>query len=229
MRTLLAAVVTALLASLLVASPAAAATPTLAIESQYANAIYADPIGPAGIRDTVGFAGVLTDVADQPVVGQELVLERRLTNQADFEPVGSGVTDSNGRVVLYVPAQGNAVYRFTYAGDGVTYDPAVSANKALKVQRDFNARKVTNKGNIFLRGNINPGWGGRNVTLQKKSCGTCAWKNVGGAKSSATGAWSLRAAYPPLGKVWRFRARIPAEGLFVASTSAVLITKTIRK
>lgn len=229
MRTLLSAVVTALLASLLVASPAAAATTTLAIESQYANATYRDGAGPAGARDTVGYRGTLIDDADQPVVGQELVLERRFANEADFQVVDSGTTDGAGIVTLYVPARGNAVYRFTYAGDGATYDPAVSAGKVLKVQRDFNARKVTNKGNIFLRGNINPGWGGRNLTLQKKSCRKCAWKNVGGAKSSATGAWSLRAAYPPLGKVWRFRARIPAEGLFVASTSAVLITKTTRQ
>ncbi len=218
----------ALVGGLLTAAPASALEPTvptaIAVEQQFHKAVYADGVGPK-TRDRVGFAGGLS--ADgTPVVDATVTLERQLTTEEAYLAIDTETTDKDGVAVFFTRVAGNASYRVTFAGDDTNL-PSESEPMTLKAMRDFNATKVTKGRKIWLKGDVNPGWGKRKVVLQRKTCGSCTWKKVRQQRTTASGGFKLRAAYPPLHKKWRFRARLKATDAFVASVSAVLKTRTV--
>lgn len=218
----------ALVGGLLTAAPASALEPTVVTElvagQQFHKAVYADGVGPK-TRDRVGFAGGLS-AGGEPIADATLILERQLTTEDVFVGVDELQTDEQGGAVFFTKAAGNASYRVTFAGDETNL-PAESEPMTLKVMRDFNASKVTKGRRIWLKGDVNPGWGKRKVILQRKTCGSCNWKKVRQQRTTASGGFKLRAAYPPLHKKWRFRAKLKATEEFVASVSAVLRTRTV--
>ncbi len=226
----------ALAGGLLTAAPASAATgdTTLAGDRQFAKAMYYDGIGPTAdnqkpAADLAGYAGTLT-VSDTgtPIDGATVTLQRQVDGEADFTDIDTGTTDANGQAVFFTRPVGNATYRVAFAGDG-TNNASVSQGLRLSVMRDFNATVAKpTKSTIFLKGKVKPGWGRKVVQFQKKACASCGWKTVSKKQTRATGKFSFQAAYPPLGKSWRFRAVIPAQGNFVKSMSLTLITKTVR-
>jgi hypothetical protein len=218
---LLAALVLAGLAP--VAAPAQADEPTvMEIEREYSMAIYRDAIGPK-VRDRVRFLGRLSS-NEVPQPNLTVELQRKLVGQSSYRFIADAVTDSEGIAEFTTPARGNARYRIAFGGAAGSLAASASEPVSLKVMRDFNAAKQTRRGKIWLRGNINPGWGRRTVVFEKKACSSCRWRVVARAKAKPTGGWRFRAGYPPLNRTWRFRARIGKSPTFVASTSAILVT-----
>lgn len=231
--TVVALVLISLTGSLFVAAPAVGAgtTPTsIAIEHKMKKGIFYDEVGPDmsedGARDVAGYAGRLTDAGTgEPLNGMTLVLERKLFDEDSWTAVGEGVTQTvemrdqmvDGVATVFTPVVATAKYRFTYAGD-VTYAPSESATKALKAMRDFNAVVFEKKGQPYLKGNINPGWGGKKVSFQKKK--GSKWVTIKTQKATKSGGFKFRGSYPPrLGMTWKFRARIPKSKGYVESVS----------
>jgi hypothetical protein len=213
------------LPALLLAGPASAAEETL-LEGQRSHkvGIFKDKAGPDIDADEVQYAGRLTS-GGSPVAGRTLTLERKLVPTKKWVAVGSAASDGNGVAVFTTPVKGNASYRVSFAGDDA-YAASRTTPMVLKAMRDFNARLVEKGNKVFLAGNINPGWGNKTVSWQKKTCKKCTWRTVAKKRSAKNGSWRFQGSYPgKVGQEWYFRAAIGKSQTFVASKSAVLVTK----
>ena len=212
-----------------------AATSPQAKDNQLGG-IFFDTIGPDIPDDTFAITGRLTeDVGGTGLAGKKVVLLRNKRSETTYSVVGSATTDADGDfrftaqhvvataayVVAYEPVDADAgAYNGSDSTDGGTVAPAI-----VFAWRDFNAAKRKVKGKLYFRGDINPGWGGHAVRLQRKTCGTCAWKTVAGKAATRTGAWSFPVAYPTkVGPVWTYRAVIGGTTDFPGLNSSVLLT-----
>jgi hypothetical protein len=118
-------------------------------------------------------------------------------------------------VTFTTPSAGNAVYRIVYSG-GTSADYASSdSGESPKLNGSRNPGSkafITSSGAAYYRGNVNPGWGGRYVTVQKKSCGSssCPWRNFKTVKTSSTGGYTVRIQVPRSGRFY-WRSTVPAD------------------
>lgn len=223
LRLLALPLLVALAASVGLVSPAAAATATqLSIEGAPRLGIFHDEIGPK-TADVVRHRGQLTTTGDEPVDGATVMLERQLRGSGEWVEVEEDTTNAEGTYRFFTHIVGNARYRVSYAGDAV-YDPSTSAEAPLGAMRDFNAVLEEKERSAVLKGNINPGWDGKVVRWQKRTCTSCPWRTVDRERSGENGSWSFRGDYPPAGKKWFYRAAIDGTTDFVKSVSAMLIT-----
>ena len=212
-----------LVASLGPVAPAAAATATqLTIEGAPKLGIFRDEMGP-DTADVVRHRGNLTTTDGEPVGGATVTLERRLAGSDEWVALDDDTTSAEGAYRFFTGIAGNARDRVLYAGDEV-FEASASGEAPLKAMRDFNAVLEEKRKSAILRGNINPGWDGKVVRWQKKTCKTCRWRTVDQERSGENGSWSFRGAYPPAGKKWFYRASIDGTQEFVKSVSAMLIT-----
>ena len=204
--------------------------------------VYTDSIGPSIPEDSFAITGRLTeDAGGTGLAGRTVLLQRVKKTQSVPSDVATAVTDADGN------------YRFTAqkvvgtAAYAVIYDPTDSANGTdaetyngsnsteggvdpllIGAMRDFNATKRKVSGKLYFRGDINPGWGGGKVALQRKTCSTCSWRTVATRAAGSRGAWSFRVAYPAkVGPVWRYQAVLAAAGDFEKSYSAQLTTRRV--
>lgn len=192
--------------------------------------VYFDGVGPSIAADTFAVGGRATETAGgTPLEGQTVTLFRKRPSDADFVPFATTETNADGRYRFDLRVGSTASYGARLDGDGVTYNVSYSPTaKRIDAMRDFNAGKRKVNGKLYFRGDINPGWGGRKVVLQKKACGSCTWRTVTSKNAGARGGWSFRVGYPAkVGKVWSYQAVIAPEGNFVKSYSAVLTTRRV--
>src|SRR4051794_34203970 len=231
-RLLLAPVVSLAVALGLAVLPAASAQAepteptTVTISLSRPFGVYFDGVGPAIPDDTFAVTGTLKS-ADVGLVGETVTLYRALKTEdvTALKPIASTTTTDGGAYRFSQRVVGGAVYGVRYDGDDVHLNQD-SALKALPAMRDFNAGKRRASGKLYFRGDINPGWGGRAVTLQKKACSSCAWRTVATKNAGSSGGWSFRVYYPKrVGPVWRWQAVIARSGNFEKSYSAVLTTR----
>ncbi len=169
------------------------------------------------LPDVLVYQGTLTS-GEVPLAGRTVVLERKFATGTAWQPAGQGRTNSKGVVNVRSNVIKNALYRLRFAGDA-EYGASTSAEMAmLKVHRDLNLDFEVVRGDVFIFGNINPGFGNRTVNLQKRNCSTCAWRNVNGKNSTAAGGWRFKiAGGPGVG----FRVMIPSiDANFIKSTSS---------
>ena len=166
-----------------------------------------------------------------PVDGQTVTLQRKLVGESDFSSVDDAVTDASGEVSFSAPAVKNARYQLVYAGgtytfsDGTSVDlaPSTSTPRGIQVYRDLHEHDVQKGGKIFLAGNVDPGWGGKTIYLQRKTCAKCAWKAYTKQQTTSTGGWRFRTPAPAHGS-WYWRAYVPASSDYLKTTSAILRT-----
>jgi hypothetical protein len=211
---------------------AAPVTPTLTVAISRSFGVFYDTAGPSIPGDTFTVSGYLKDDLGKPMPGQTIeLLQKRTRTESDYSTLTqTATTDANGRYVFSRRVIGTAAYGTHFAGDGgVTYNEAYSNTaRKLLAMRDFNAGKRKANGQLYFRGDINPGWGGRAVTLQRKTCGTCAWRTVATKAAGSSGGWSFRVTYPAkVGPVWRWQAVLAAAGDFEKSYSAQLTTQRV--
>jgi hypothetical protein len=154
-----------------------------------------------------------------------LHLERRAAGTADFTEVASLLADEDGVVVFDLVAEANATYRVRYDGQDyspeLTLAPAMSAEKVSKVMRALNARDIERRGKVYLKGNVDPGWGNKPIVLQRKTCKSCGWKSYDKTRTSSTGGWKFHTPVPRKGSWW-YRAKVAGTTDFVTSYSATL-------
>ena len=167
--------------------------------------------------DELVYTGTLTD-ADMPLEGRTVVLERKFATGTAWQQAGQGITNTNGVVKVRTAVVKNALYRLHFAGDE-WYGASTSAEMAMmKVHRDLNLDFEVVRGDVFIFGDINPGFGNKRVNLQKRNCSTCAWRTVSGKNSTAAGGWRFKIAG---GSGVGFRAMIPSiDANFIKSTSS---------
>ena len=168
------------------------------------------------------------------VSGQTVTLQRKLAGASDFTAIGDAVTGDQGKVTFTTPASKNAQYQLVYAGgtyafpDGsgsVDLAPSSSTPHGIQVYRDLHEHDVQKGGKIFLAGNVDPGWGGKSIYLQRKTCAKCTWKAYAKQQTSSTCGWQFRTPAPAHGS-WYWRAYVPATSDYLKTTSAVLRTYT---
>ncbi len=210
---------------------------TIRGEQQYRTGVYTDRIGSPVPNDRVGFAGRLLDAQGNPIPNETLALLRRLRGQRSWTRIaetktGDAGSPQPGWAIFHTNVVGNAGYRVVYAGDA-HHAPSRSAPMMLRAMRDLNAQLVQHgKGThkkAFLRGNVNPGWAGKQITWQRKKCRTCHWRTIAHRQTSPKIArWRFRGAYPPLHHTWFFRAKVRRTDRFVASYSRILRTRSVK-
>lgn len=118
---------------------------------------------------------------------------------------------SRGIVAFRVKSRGNASYSLAYSGasnGGDTYRSA-SVRRAIKGSRNPHGRGVLRKGRAFYVGDVNPGWGNRRVTVQRKACQECGWKRFTRVRTNKAGRYAVHVGAPRKGSWW-FRAKVPA-------------------
>lgn len=120
----------------------------------------------------------------------------------------------------------NAKYLVRYTGGTVgehAFQPQ-DGIRSVKVGRHPHGSVVKSGGRLYFRGNVDPGYAGRWVTVQKKACSSCGWRNYTSVKTTSTGAYSARVYAPSSGR-WYWRAYVPAtEPTFASGYSAVWYT-----
>ena len=196
--------------------------------------VFFDSSGPAIPEDTFAITGRLTeDTGDQGLAGQTVVLVRKKKTETLSRVVATTTTDDDGTYRFTAQrVVGSAAYRVDFDGDGVTYNASSSMDDVDPVvvlaMRDLNATKKKVKGKLYFRGTANPGWGGKKVTLQRKTCSSCSWRTVTSKAAGSRGAWSFRVGYPAkVGPVWTYQAVLAASGDFEKSYSAQLTTRRV--
>jgi len=232
-RAAAAAVVTAVLPALLtLGGPAAQADPlvptavSLVRQPPDYPAVFHDRIdhgtGSLPGVDAVAYRATLSAAA-VPLAGAAVVLQRKLVGQSSWQDLATATTALDGTADFTTPVKGNATYQVSYAGNALLA-PVTSDPVTLEAMRDLNAYIPAGAGAV-LAGNINPGWGRRTVSWQKRSCETCHWRTVAKQRSSKTGAWRFQGAYPRGRGTWWFRASVAGTPTFVTSTSSMLKTR----
>lgn len=168
------------------------------------------------------------------LAGAEVELLRQWAGADRWVSVGTTTTnqDDTPTYTFRPTAKRNARWKVVYAGKDadplqpLDYSVEPSATtKGQKVMRDLNARDVQRNGRIYLKGNVDPGWGGKVVYLQRKTCKRCTWKAFDKQRSTSTGGFRFHTPAPRDGS-WYFRAKVPAAGSFTTSYSGVLRTWT---
>lgn len=206
-------------------SAVAGDTTTISIKEAPKRAIFHDDIGP-DVGDVVQHAGKLTGSDGAPIAGATVTLQRQPAGEAEWAAIAEDTTNDNGRYVLRTDVVGNALYKVVYDDElGAAIE---SGEVKLEAMRDFNAVLVEKKRTAVLKGNINPGWGGKAVHWERKKCKSCSWHVVERAKAGDHGAWRFSGSYPPIGDTWYYRATIRGTTDFVDSVSAMLITDRVQ-
>ena len=82
------------------------------------------------------------------------------------------------------------------------------------------SKVVKNKGHLIFKGRVDPGDPDKNVVIQRKKCGTCAWKFYAKVQTDETLHYKREIAVPRKGR-WFYRAKVSAYGGYGPSRSGV--------
>jgi len=161
----------------------------------------ADVMVPCDAEDTTPF-----DCRPIDEVGDSVTLERRRAGATTWAPLAT--KDVAGATVAFaVASTGSAAYRIVYSGGtSVEYSPSASLFPTLKGSRNPRGTAVITRQGAFYRGNVDPGWGRRSVTIQRKTCAadSCPWRAYKTVTTTRTGAYSAKIAVPRTGRLyWR--------------------------
>ncbi len=105
------------------------------------------------------------------------------------------------------PLQGLLQRRHAY--DSATTFAPTAKDRVIKGSRNPHSKGVKSGGRLYYRGNVDPGWGRKPVTIQKKNCKSCGWHSYKTVRTSRTGGYSARIYAPSSGR-WYFRSTVRA-------------------
>ena len=141
-------------------------------------------------------------------VGQTSVkLYRRIGGTSSYQLVSNRATDSSSHFVFSTPSLGTAAYKLVWSGVGSV--PAASSGKTIKGSRHPHTRVFTSRGRVYMQGNIDPGWGGKRVIIQRKASKSGSFRVWSYARTNRYGGFKLRLPAPSTG-YWYYRAVVPA-------------------
>lgn len=115
------------------------------------------------------------------------------------------------------------------AGSGGTVvGAAVATNSAARAlpKRNLNDKLVQKPRGLFLKGNVDPGYGNKVIVLQRATCKTCNFKKYGQTRTDKDGKFSFRLGAPSKG-AWFWKAFAAKRGGYGKSWSN-FIYKTYR-
>jgi hypothetical protein len=155
-------------------------------------------------------------------------LQRRMAGTTKWKTIA---TDSDDGLFSFVTrSRGVARYRVSYNGAAYgsdTFRPT-RKDRVIKGSRHTHSKGVKRGGRLYYRGNVDPGWGHRPVSIQKKNCRSCGWHGYKTVRTSRTGGYSARIAAPASGR-WFYRAVVKAtRPRFVKATGATIYTYRAR-
>ena len=157
-----------------------------------------------------------------------ITLKVRKAGASKWKTVG---TRSNESSFSFSPtSKGSVVYRVVY--NGGTYGSytfaSSSKDRTAKGSRNPHSKGVKSGGKLYYRGNVDPGWGHKTVTIQKKSCKSCGWRTYKNVRTSRSGGYSARIYAPSSGR-WYFRSVVRAtKPTFVKATGGTIYTYRAR-
>ena len=145
--------------------------------------------------------------------GDTVALQRRMWGSATWRTLSTKEVGS-AMITFNTTSVGSAVYQMVYSGGtSAGYDTSGAITLKLNGSRNPGGRAlITSSGAAYYRGNVNPGWGGRYVTVQKKTClsASCPWRTFRTVKTSRTGGYSVRIQVPRTGR-FDWRSTVPAD------------------
>ncbi|RYP84252.1 hypothetical protein EKO23_16475 [Nocardioides guangzhouensis] len=139
--------------------------------------------------------------------GDTIALQRRLAGTTAWRTVTTKQA-TGALTTLVTPSVGRAVYRIVYSG-GTSQGYAGSRtgnSPTLKGSRNPHGKAVLTRRGTFYRGNVDPGWGRKPVTIQKKNCAAarCGWHTYATVRTTRNGSYSARITVPRTGRfIWR--------------------------
>jgi hypothetical protein len=230
----------ALLAALPVLStaPAAQAAPTHASQIQYdAQAkslyLYKQTIAIKGrvlIEGLGECAGGSTYCRPPDTTTGQVVLQRQFKGSATWSTIASRADESLD-FSFATTAWQNSTFRVVYTGgsfdNGSVHNfSATQKDRPIKVGRNPAGKVVKSSGRLYFRGNVDPGFAQRWVTIQKKTCQSCSWRTFASVKTNSNGGYSTRVSAPRTGR-WYWRSYVPGtDPTFAGSYSSVWFTFT---
>ena len=157
-----------------------------------------------------------------------ITLKRRLAGAKKWKTIA---TDSNdGRFSFATRSRGVARYKISYnggTGSGATFQ-STAKDRVLKGSRNPHSKGVKSGGRLYYRGNVDPGWGRKPVSIQKKNCKSCGWHGFKTVRTSRKGGFSARIYAPSSGR-WYYRAVVKAsKPRFVKATGGTIYTYRLR-
>lgn len=95
-------------------------------------------------------------------------------------------------------------------------------------KREISSSVVDKRNKLFLKGNVNPGWAGKPVIIQKKNCKgeRCNWFGYTSVKTNEKGGFRARITAPRKGYSY-WRAKVKKAGGYGTSYSSVWRTYTV--
>lgn len=157
------------------------------------------------IECTPGGADFTCRPADEP--GDSVTLQRKMAGSTTWKTVSTKY-DASVKVTFSVKSAGTAVYQILYSG-GTTAEIQPSdagTSPSLKGSRNPRGIAVLTRRGAFYRGNVDPGWARKPITIQRKACAAdrCPWRAYKTVRTTSTGAYSVKISVPPSGRLfWR--------------------------
>jgi hypothetical protein len=145
--------------------------------------------------------GCLPDAPDDSVT-----LFRQMKGSTRETLIATKDVAADGTFVFATASRGNAVYRIEYSGSASLGYEASAVSGLIKGSRNPRGKAVITRQGAFYRGNVDPGWGRKPVTIQRKACGAdrCPWRSYKTVRTTRTGAYSVKIAVPRTGRLfWR--------------------------
>lgn len=228
----IAALAIALLVAPPLAAPVVAAAAPAAAEPVIATDVSIVVGSPVTYGDVLTVSGQVSyldpdDGQEYALVDAVVLLERRHLDADEWTEVATQATSGEfPRYEFEDVATKGARYRVTYTGDEEYAGSAAEAT--VRVRRIVTSRVVEPRDSVFfLRGRVTPDHAGERVALLRKKCSDCAWKVVRRTDTSARSTYRFRLPLPREG-VHYFRARVPADAVFLRTLSAVWEIRRVR-
>lgn len=102
------------------------------------------------------------------------------------------------------------------SGASVAQPSSIQA-KALPKRNLHDKLKQKPRG-LFMKGNVSPGYGHKQIVIQKAKCKTCAFKKVAKVRTNKAGKWSYKLSAPAKG-YWYWKAFAKKSGNYGKSPS----------
>ncbi len=157
-----------------------------------------------------------------------ITLKRRMAGARTWKTIARDGDD--GRFRFVTRSRGVARYKVVYSGAayGSANFQSTSKDRVIKGSRNPHSKGVRSGGRLYYRGNVDPGWGHKPVTIQKKNCKSCGWHGYKTVRTTSKGGYSARIYAPSSGR-WYFRSIVRAsQPRFVTATGGTIYTYRAR-
>jgi N-acetylmuramoyl-L-alanine amidase len=166
----------------------------------------------------LGLIGALSRPDGTAVVDAPVTLWSRTLGQSGRIQVGSGRTNSYGRVQIKLVPRTDAEYELRYAGDALTagsVSNVVAANVQPRLSGAFNPPSVPLRSSSVLSGRLYPAYAGARLTVRRRAADG-SYSDIAIIGTDATGAYRWTAT-PGLVGSYVFRVVLPGSAAHLSA------------